>query len=71
MILKDKIRPLADRMRPKSLLDFFGPVSYTHLRAHENVLDLVCRLLPEKKKQQFKRHTLKPNLTLQQSFLSS
>jgi putative ATPase len=24
MILKDKIRPLADRMRPKSLLDFFG-----------------------------------------------
>ena len=22
-------------------------VSYTHLRAHETVLDLVCRLLPE------------------------
>src|SRR5664280_3849023 len=22
-----------------------GPVSYTHLRAHETVLDLVCRLL--------------------------
>src|SRR5664280_3023364 len=27
-------------------------VSYTHLRAHETVLDLVCRLLLEKKKQE-------------------
>ena len=27
------------------------PVSYTHLRAHETVLDLVCRLLLEKKKE--------------------
>ena len=26
-----------------------NPVSYTHLRAHETVLDLVCRLLLEKK----------------------
>src|SRR5665811_157246 len=26
------------------------PVSYTHLRAHETVLDFVCRLLLEKKK---------------------
>src|SRR5665811_2454535 len=26
----------------------FPPVSYTHLRAHETVLDLVCRLLLEK-----------------------
>ena len=26
-----------------------GHVSYTHLRAHETVLDLVCRLLLEKK----------------------
>ena len=31
-------------------LDVLGPVSYTHLRAHETVLDLVCRLLLEKKK---------------------
>ena len=31
-------------------------VSYTHLRAHETVLDLVCRLLLEKKKK--KRYTL-------------
>ena len=34
---------------------FVLPVSYTHLRAHETVLDLVCRLLLEKKK----RHTTK------------
>ena len=30
-------------------LRFIKPVSYTHLRAHETVLDLVCRLLLEKK----------------------
>ena len=29
-----------------------GPVSYTHLRAHETVLDIVCRLLLDKKKNQ-------------------
>ena len=28
----------------------YNPVSYTHLRAHETVLDLVCRLLLEKNK---------------------
>src|SRR5664280_2507275 len=27
--------------------DWSWPVSYTHLRAHETVLDLVCRLLLE------------------------
>ena len=31
-------------------LTSFRPVSYTHLRAHETVLDLVCRLLLQKKK---------------------
>ena len=36
------------------------PVSYTHLRAHETVLDLVCRLLLEKKNT--KPHTLDTNL---------
>ena len=36
------------------------PVSYTHLRAHETVLDLVCRLLLEKNKQ--KKHTQKSDL---------
>ena len=33
------------------------PVSYTHLRAHETVLDLVCRLLLEKKKQHRTQYT--------------
>ena len=31
-------------------IEAIKPVSYTHLRAHETVLDLVCRLLLEKKK---------------------
>ena len=30
--------------------EHIGPVSYTHLRAHETRHDLVCRLLLEKKK---------------------
>ena len=34
-------------------------VSYTHLRAHETVLDLVCRLLLEKKKEYNVTHTQK------------
>ena len=35
-----------------------NPVSYTHLRAHETVLDLVCRLLLEKKKQIQNNHCI-------------
>ena len=37
-----------------------GAVSYTHLRAHETVLDIVCRLLLEKKKKSvsYKKLTL-------------
>ena len=31
-----------------------APVSYTHLRAHETVLDLVCRLMLEKNKKKTK-----------------
>ena len=42
-------------------------VSYTHLRAHETVLDLVCRLLLEKKvvdtiKDELKKNKLSENL---------
>ena len=37
---------IAERLCPPSTVT----VSYTHLRAHETVLDLVCRLLLEKKK---------------------
>ena len=45
-----------DRGLAQKLADALGgicynAVSYTHLRAHETVLDLVCRLLLEKKKQ--------------------
>ena len=40
-----------------------GPVSYTHLRAHETVLDLVCRLLLEKKKNNI--HTIIISLFIQ------
>src|SRR5428012_23551 len=39
-------------------IDRIGPVSYTHLRAHETRHDLVCRLLLEKKK---KKKTKKKN----------
>src|SRR5665811_2632872 len=34
----------------KEQVNAVNAVSYTHLRAHETVLDLVCRLLLEKKK---------------------
>ena len=35
--------------------DHRGPVSYTHLRAHETPEHLVCRLLLEKKKKKKKK----------------
>ena len=38
---------------------WFEAVSYTHLRAHETVLDLVCRLLLEKNKKQKKKNLKK------------
>ena len=49
-----------------------APVSYTHLRAHETVLDLVCRLLLEKKKKHNKilNCTLKLLTTLSYSNLT-
>ena len=51
-----QFRPVLHQRVFRCGLDDLGrqvPVSYTHLRAHETVLDLVCRLLLEKKK-----HTL-------------
>ena len=36
-------------LEPLRRHDDIDPVSYTHLRAHETVLDLVCRLLLAKK----------------------
>ena len=38
-------------------LAVYAPVSYTHLRAHETVLDLVCRLLLEKKNNMRNNHS--------------
>ena len=38
-------------MKPQTI----KAVSYTHLRAHETVLDLVCRLLLENKKKKTKK----------------
>ena len=50
------ISPLIALM--KNQVDSIRAVSYTHLRAHETVLDLVCRLLLDKKKNtQHTQHT--------------
>eukprot|EP00656_Telonema_subtile_P015149 TRINITY_DN17898_c0_g2_i1.p1 TRINITY_DN17898_c0_g2~~TRINITY_DN17898_c0_g2_i1.p1 ORF type:complete len:161 (+),score=5.92 TRINITY_DN17898_c0_g2_i1:129-611(+) len=46
--VKNHITALIKSLAQKEVLA--GAVSYTHLRAHETVLDLVCRLLLEKKK---------------------
>ena len=42
-----KYRTYIERVTPQEVFEIFHliPVSYTHLRAHETVLDLVCRLL--------------------------
>ena len=42
-------------LHPAAALSGSSAVSYTHLRAHETVLDLVCRLLLEIKKTNFNR----------------
>ena len=39
----------ARRMGIRTVAVYSEAVSYTHLRAHETVLDLVCRLLLDKK----------------------
>ena len=65
MCIRDRGVELGDHLRPGDALSEVSrggdddvlrvdplpvAVSYTHLRAHETVLDLVCRLLLEKKK---------------------
>ena len=44
-------------------LELAAPVSYTHLRAHETVLDHVCRLLLEKKPTPTIQHVNSPKDT--------
>ena len=46
---------IAGKEGEKNIQGKYIAVSYTHLRAHETVLDLVCRLLLEKKKYQPKQ----------------
>ena len=46
----ENICTLNPNILDSSLPIIIESVSYTHLRAHETVLDLVCRLLLEKKK---------------------
>ena len=46
-----QVLPLIEDLPNALERDTYRPVSYTHLRAHETVLDLVCRLLLEKKKE--------------------
>ena len=43
----------------RAVVDYYGvpTVSHTHLRAHETVLDLVCRLLLEKKNKTVNTHS--------------
>ena len=52
LVLLGQVLELRARSQTSSTIkELLGlaPVSYTHLRAHETVLDLVCRLLLEKK----------------------
>ena len=50
-------------VRVVALSGGYTPVSYTHLRAHETVLDLVCRLLLEKKKSIIATTLIRHNFT--------
>ena len=50
-------------IQAKQVVECIRTVSYTHLRAHETVLDIVCRLLLEKKKKQIKKKTKTKNNT--------
>ena len=43
-------------------------VSYTHLRAHETVLDIVCRLLLEKKNNKTKKKNKQPKLLIRYKY---
>ena len=51
MWLKERI----EKRPGLGVTDDYGPVSYTHLRAHETPEHLVCRLLLEKKKNKIKQ----------------
>ena len=50
IIIQIPIQVELDQKFSLELIDRLISVSYTHLRAHETVLDIVCRLLLEKTK---------------------
>ena len=52
-----KLRLVGTKQYKFALSNFDTPVSYTHLRAHETVLDLVCRLLLDKKNKRKNKKT--------------
>eukprot|EP00831_Metopus_contortus_P022712 TRINITY_DN20441_c0_g1_i2.p1 TRINITY_DN20441_c0_g1~~TRINITY_DN20441_c0_g1_i2.p1 ORF type:complete len:121 (-),score=33.09 TRINITY_DN20441_c0_g1_i2:44-406(-) len=54
---RGSFQQIAKRFNQGPMYSALIPVSYTHLRAHETSLHLVCRLLLEKKKKkQNKKH---------------
>ena len=58
----DILRALHGGLVRQLALHDIDAVSYTHLRAHKTVLDLVCRLLLEKKKTKQKYNTTIKNI---------
>ena len=52
-LTKDTADPLEKIYEKDMLLALTSPVSYTHLRAHETLMNLVCRLLLEKNTYRF------------------
>ena len=56
-IIREFLETTLKNLHVQAIRSCADAVSYTHLRAHETVLDLVCRLLLEKKQQQAKKHT--------------
>ena len=55
--LWDRLEKVAPQLQGCLWMHCASAVSYTHLRAHETVLDLVCRLLLEKTKQHTHTYT--------------
>ena len=52
---ENEVKDFFQQQKPDFVINcaaYTAAVSYTHLRAHETKLDLVCRLLLEKKKNQ-------------------
>ena len=63
-----EVSPLLANDTVETIVQANESVSYTHLRAHETVLDLVCRLLLEKKK--YKNIALEPDQVRAEQYFS-